>query len=175
MGAFTKQKDTIQRESNLIFVVTGTQEPFDRMISIIDQWSQNQVKYNVIAQTANSVLKVKSIKCYDFLEPDVFTELFTKAEIIISHAGMGSIIKALENKKKIIIFPRLAKFKEHRNNHQVFTAKNFEKSKNINVAYDEKDLLSLLSNIDSLTFKETNSLKASENLINSISEFIRNS
>ena len=49
-------------KSNLIFVVTGTQAPFDRLLHLIDNWSLKQDNYEVIAQTANSNVNFKNMQ-----------------------------------------------------------------------------------------------------------------
>ena len=125
-----------------------------------------------IAQTANSEINFKNMTCFDYLEPDVFNEYFNNADVIIGHAGMGTIIKALENKKKLVVFPRLVKYNEHRNDHQLHTAKGFEKLGLINVAYTEKDLLDYLDNIQSIPKKEKIDDKAEQKLLLRISDFV---
>ena len=173
MGALSHKKNAVQRKSPLIFVITGTQEPFDRMVEIIDEWAGTQDKYRVVAQVAKSKVDWENIKSVDFLEPDLFSDLFKKADIIIGHAGMGTIIKAIENKKKLIIFPRQVKFGEHRNDHQMFTAKNFDKSGFVNVAYTKNELSNYLFNMKNLEFKKTYSSGANDDLIKSIFDFIQ--
>lgn len=175
MGTFTDEENSIQGKSPLIFVVTGTQEPFDRLVKIIDNWAQSQTKYKIIGQLANSIYKPKAIEAYDFIEPAKFTEIFQNADIIIGHAGMGTIIKALENEKKLIIFPRLAKYKEHRNDHQLATARSFNEIDSINVAYTEEELISFLNQLETLTKPKRIDTKAQPELIKAISDFIQES
>tara|TARA_B110000971_G_C19985476_1_gene489365 strand:- start:883 stop:1410 length:528 start_codon:yes stop_codon:yes gene_type:complete len=175
MGTLNKSENTIFRKSPVIFVVTGTQAPFDRLLSIIDRWAINQDTYSIVAQTANSEINFKNMNCFDYLEPDVFNEYFNNADVIIGHAGMGTIIKALENKKKLVVFPRLVKYNEHRNDHQYHTAFGFEKLGLINVAYNEKDLLGYLDDLDSILRKEKIDDKAEQKLLSRISDFITQS
>jgi UDP-N-acetylglucosamine transferase subunit ALG13 len=172
MGTFNKSENTIFREGTVIFVVTGTQAPFDRLLSIIDKWAVNQDTYSIIAQTANSEINFKNMTCFDYLEPDVFNEYFNNADVIIGHAGMGTIIKALENKKKLVVFPRLVKYNEHRNDHQHHTAIGFEKLGLINVAYNEKDLFRYLNNIIEIPVKRKINQNAEKQLLKKISNFI---
>jgi UDP-N-acetylglucosamine transferase subunit ALG13 len=172
MGTLNKSENTIFRKSPVIFVVTGTQAPFDRLLSIIDRWAINQDIYSIVAQTANSEINFKNMNCFDYLEPDVFNEYFNNADVIIGHAGIGTIITALENEKKLVVFPRLVKYNEHRNNHQLHTAKGFEKLGLINVAYTEKDLLGYLDDLDSILKKEKIDDKAEQKLLLGISDFI---
>jgi len=172
MGTLNKSENTIFRKGPVIFVVTGTQAPFDRLLSIIDKWAVNQDTYSVIAQTANSEINFKNMTCFDYLEPDVFNEYFNNADVIIGHAGMGTIINALENKKKLVVFPRLVKYNEHRNDHQHHTAFGFEKLGLINVAYNEKDLFRYLNNIIDIPVKRKINQNAEKQLLEKISNFI---
>jgi UDP-N-acetylglucosamine transferase subunit ALG13 len=172
METLNKSENTIFRKGPVIFVVTGTQAPFDRLLSIIDKWAVNQDTYSVIAQTANSEINFKNMTCFDYLEPDVFNEYFNNADVIIGHAGMGTIINALENKKKLVVFPRLVKYNEHRNDHQHHTAFGFEKLGLINVAYNEKDLFRYLNNIIDIPVKRKINQNAEKQLLEKISNFI---
>ena len=172
METLNKSENTIFRKGPVIFVVTGTQAPFDRLLSIIDKWTMNQNTYSVIAQTANSEINFKNMTCFDYFEPDVFNEYFNNADVIIGHAGMGTIIKALENKKKLVVFPRLVKYNEHRNDHQHHTAFGFEKLGLINVAYNEKDLFKYLNNIIDIPVKRKINQNAEKQLLEKISNFI---
>lgn len=172
MGTFNKSENTILREGSVIFVVTGTQAPFNRLLSIIDNWAALEDKHTVMAQIASSERDFKNMTCCDYLEPDVFNEYFNNADFIIGHAGMGTIITALENKKKLVVFPRLVKYSEHRNDHQLHTAKSFEKLGLINAAYNEDELLTYLNNLDSITKKETIDKKAEQKLIDALYTFI---
>ena len=172
METLNKSENTIFGKGPVIFVVTGTQAPFDRLLSIIDKWAINQDTYSVIAQTANSEVNFKNMTCFDYLEPDVFNEYFHNADVIIGHAGMGTIINALENKKKLVVFPRLVKYNEHRNDHQYHTAFGFEKLGLINVAYNEKDLFRYLNNIIDISVKRKINQNAEKQLLEKISNFI---
>jgi UDP-N-acetylglucosamine transferase subunit ALG13 len=172
METLNKSENTIFRKGPVIFVVTGTQAPFDRLLSIIDKWAINHDTYSVIAQTANSEINFKNMTCFDYLEPDVFNEYFNNADVIIGHAGMGTIIKALENKKKLVVFPRLVKYNEHRNDHQHHTAFGFEKLGLINVAYNEKDLFRYLNNIIDIPVKRKINQNAEKQLLEKIFNFI---
>ena len=172
MGTFKKRENTVFRKSPVIFIVTGTQASFDRLLSIIDKWAGNQKVYAVVAQMANSDINFKNMTCFDYLEPDDFNEYFNNADVIIGHAGMGTIISSLENGKKLVVFPRLLKYNEHRNDHQLHTAKGFEKLGLINVAYTENELLKYLDNLHSISKKSRIDNNAEQKLLDKLSTFI---
>ena len=121
---------------------------------------------------ANSEIHFNNMTCFDYLEPDVFNEYFNNADVIIGHAGMGTIIKSLENEKKLVVFPRLVKYNEHRNEHQFHTAKSFEKLNLINVAFNEEELLVYLNDLRKIKKKGRIKPFAEKRLIDVISLFI---
>lgn len=158
----------------MIFVTVGTQLTFDRLINTIDQWAATSSD-EVIAQIGPSDLKPKNMLWQQFLSPTEFSEYIEKARVIIAHAGMGSILTAMQFKKPIIILPRREKFGEHRNDHQFATAKQFINVEGIHVAMDDGELVSLLQSIQSLTVCSGVSPYASPELLTAITCFIEES
>lgn len=154
----------------MIFATVGTQAPFDRFIKMLDELAVN-LNEDVIAQTFNGEYKPKNIKTVDFVPPDEFSKYFSKARLIVSHAGMGTILSALTKHKPIIVIPRLASLGEHRNDHQLATAMRLDELGFVNVAYDRKQLETLLLHTDLKPLREI-SANASQQLIDSITNFI---
>lgn len=101
----------------MIFVGVGTQFPFDRLIQCVDEWALEN-KVPVHAQIAEGQYIPQHASWDRFMTTDAYNEKLTAAELIISHAGMGNIITALENGKPIIVMNRQFKLGEHRNDHQ---------------------------------------------------------
>ena len=54
--------------------------------------------------------------------------LIQNANLIITHGGVATIIEGLNHGKKIIAVPRLKKYKEHVNDHQLQIIENFDDS-----------------------------------------------
>ncbi len=104
----------------MIFVSTGTQFPFDRMLEAIDLLlSEGIITELVIAQTSHGSSFVSPrMECIESISGDRFDQYISEARIVISHAGMGTILSALMHQKPIITIPRKAELGEHRNNHQ---------------------------------------------------------
>lgn len=156
-----------------IFVTIGGQEPFDRLIEAMDALAPELIGYDIVAQVLNSNYKAKNIKTIAYLSPKEFDSYFDEAALIVGHAGMGTILTALQREKPIIVIPRKIELKEHRNNHQWATAKKMTELNYVHVVYDEKDLK---DNI--ISFLETGSKslfkikeEASETLLKSIREY----
>jgi len=154
----------------MIFLTVGTQCPFNRLVKIVDSWAENK-KTKIFAQIGNSDYKVKNFKYSRFLTKEEFDKIFNEAELIISHAGMGTIISSMEQEKKIIVFPRKAEYHEHRNDHQLAITKVFENS-TINIAYNNKELVNLLNNANNLLKCSKIGKFASITLLETIAAFI---
>jgi UDP-N-acetylglucosamine transferase subunit ALG13 len=157
----------------MIFVVCGTQEPFDRLLEIVDQWLDGfEEKPEVFAQSGDSSYSARNFQLIPFLSPQDFQDRFNQAECIIAHAGMGTILSALQSEKPIIVFPRREEYGEHRDNHQVDTVESFNKLDFIHAAFDKEELLELLRDYDSLAIKKTIGAHAQKSLLDAVKEQI---
>lgn len=159
----------------MIFITIGTQEPFDRLIEKMDQIAGQFPEIKFIAQTINSDYKTKYLTTVDFLNPQEFEKIFNEAKLIVSHAGMGTIISALSMKKPIIVVPRLVKFGEHRNEHQLSTANKMNELGYVRVAFDmielENQLINLIHQENIQPIKEINRF-ASDQLLSSLQNLV---
>lgn len=158
----------------MIFVTIGTQEPFDRLVKTMDALVPGLQGETVVAQVSKSDYKAQHMETHDFLSPNDFNKYFSQAKLIVSHAGMGTIISALVQQKPILVVPRLAKYGEHRNDHQLATAEAFEALGYVNVVYDENELEEKLKTILNQEKAPEHQIgkHASKELISSIQEFI---
>jgi UDP-N-acetylglucosamine transferase subunit ALG13 len=161
----------------MIFVTAGTQLPFDRLVEAVDQIASIHKDVQFVVQAISSVYKAKNIKVIDFLSAQEFGHHFNNAQMIISHAGMGTIISALVKKKPIIVMPRQFAFNEHRNNHQVGTAKQMDADGYVYVAYDSDELKTVFENMwpDNLNIRAVISNEASQEFVQSLNDFIKSS
>jgi UDP-N-acetylglucosamine transferase subunit ALG13 len=126
----------------MIFVTVGTHtQPFNRLLEKIDELiKEGKIREKVIAQIGYSTYKPKNYNYFTFTSEEKILELNKKARLIITHAGAGSIITALQFRKPVIVVPRLKKFNEHVNDHQVQIAKAFEKEKKVLACYNIENL-----------------------------------
>ena len=154
----------------MIFVVTGTQLPFDRLIRMLDDIAP-QLDEEIVAQVNGSGYLPRHINTIDLLPPDEFDRLFSSARLIVAHAGIGTIITAMQQQKPVIIFPRIAALGEHRNEHQLATAEKMKEAGWVYVANTKEELSELLQ-IPDLPPLCTIGSSASESLVESITDFI---
>jgi UDP-N-acetylglucosamine transferase subunit ALG13 len=124
----------------VILVAVGTQFPFDRLVETVDQWAATSGASDVVAQIGPSAYVPTTIQAHAFLPPKEFQTLLERADLVVAHCGMGSILSALSHGKRIVVMPRSAAKGEHRNDHQLATAKRFSDQPGVTVAWDESVL-----------------------------------
>lgn len=130
----------------MIFVTVGTQLGFDRLISAMDSWTAEQNgAVDVLAQIGDSSIRPTAMRWSQSVTPDEFNAAVAQAEIIVAHAGMGSVLTALELGKPLVLMPRRADLMEHRNDHQLATARWLVSRDGIFVAQDEHELPRVLT------------------------------
>ncbi len=101
----------------MILVTTGTNAPaFDRLLRAVEHFDNGE---SLVVQHGPSKLRPPGATCVDYLAFDQFVELVREARVVITHAGVGSILITLMNGKRPIVVPRLARFGEHVDDHQV--------------------------------------------------------
>ncbi len=140
----------------MIFVVLGTQKfQLNRLLKKLDELiEQGQIEDEIIAQIGHSTYKPKHFQSFEFMNKDTFDQTIQKADIIIAHSGVGTIMTAINAQKPVIVFPRLAKYKEHVDDHQLDIAKAFESKSYVLCCYENDDLLSLIQKSKNYEFEE---------------------
>lgn len=123
----------------MIFVTTGTQLPFPRLIAEMDALAP-QLDERIVAQVGPDKTPRANIETHATLVPERFTELFSKARVVVAHAGIGSVLSAKRFGRPLIVVPRRLEQGEHRNDHQMATAAEVEAIPGIYVVWDPADL-----------------------------------
>lgn len=154
----------------MIFVTVGTQLPFDRLIRAVDEIAP-LTDEEVFAQTGGGIYIPRNIGYGNSLPAGEFDRMFRRARLIVSHAGMGTILSALKYKKPIVVMPRFAFLGEHRNEHQYATAVRMNEMHCAHIAYDSEQLRNMIldGNLRPLRHLED---MASERLIRSLKDFM---
>lgn len=124
----------------MILLTVGTQLPFDRLTSHVDAWAARSCDEEIVAQIGPANYHPRNLRYEEFFDPRDLESLVASARLIISHAGMGSIISALTAGKPIIVVPRRADLGEHRNDHQIATARKFVGHAHVRPLFDLSDL-----------------------------------
>ena len=105
----------------MIFVSLGTNDKsFKRLLDKIDsEISLGNIKDRVIVQSGYTKYESNNMDVIDLMPMDEFNRNISDCDILITHGGVGTILDGLKLGKKIIAFPRLSKYQEHVNDHQV--------------------------------------------------------
>lgn len=127
----------------MIFLTVGTQLPFDRLTRALDAWAAAHSEQSVFGQIADpgaEGYRPQHFEWTPFLGPDEIEGRFSQAEVIVGHAGMGTIIGALSRAKPLLIMPRRAHLREQRNDHQFATVGRFGSKPGVCVAHEEPEV-----------------------------------
>jgi UDP-N-acetylglucosamine transferase subunit ALG13 len=142
----------------MIFLTVGTQFPFDRLVKAVDKAAGiNGFDEKIVAQIGDSSYCPKNFEAAPSVEKAVFDQYFAEANSIISHAGMGTITMALDHRKPLLVMPRMKKYGEVVNDHQLAIARKFEQLGYLLVAYNSEDVPDKIKQLKSFVPQERRS------------------
>lgn len=156
----------------MIFVTVGTQLPYDRLVRTVDEWAGRTGRTDVFAQVGPTKYRPRHIECAPFVPADECRRRMKSATAVVAHAGMGSVLTALELGKPIVVMPRRADLGEHRNDHQMATARRLLAMGRVIVAFDEEHLVAKLAQLDHLRAGSAIPAMATPQLIHVLRDFI---
>lgn len=128
----------------MIFLTVGTQLPFDRLVWAVDDWAATAGAPPIFAQIGDTPYHPRHMEWARYLPADEFSRRIASATLIISHAGMGSLLAAREALKPLIAMPRRAALNEHRNDHQFAAVAWLRQLPGVTVVEDEVELVAKL-------------------------------
>ena len=158
----------------MILVMLGTQNnSFHRLLEEIDDLiNKGIINDEVVVQAGYTKYKSKNMKIFSLIPVEELEELIEKADLIITHGGVGSIISSLKKGKKVIAVPRLHEYQEHVNNHQKEIVEAFDKKGYIIGIQDVKELNEAIEK--SKDFVPEKYLSSNKKMLNIIENFIDN-
>ncbi len=139
----------------------------------VDEWAATRNREDVFAQIGEGGWRPPHIRHAEFLDPADFKRILSSARLVVGHAGMGTILTALQSEKPVLVMPRRASLGEQRNEHQLATARELSKKVGVEVANDADELMEKLDHMESLAAMAKIGPYADEQLQRSIREFIR--
>ena len=160
----------------MIFISVGTEKfPFDRLVRAMDEARIHlQIKQEVFAQIGPTAYLPKSFPCEKFFDFDQMMTRIKEADIVVTHAGVGSTILSLNLGKIPIIFPRRSDLGEHLDDHQIEFAKKMEGINRVIVAYDEVQLIEKINNYHKILRTLKPALgNSKDRLVNYLRQFCR--
>lgn len=156
----------------MVFVTLGSQKfQFNRLLEKIDELVlKGIITDEVFAQSGYSDYQPANYKYKQFLNRDEFVEMEAKADIVITHGGTGAIIGAVKLKKKVIAVPRLAKYGEHVDDHQIQLIKQFDDMGIIEACYEIDKIDTAFIRVQSFSYEAYKS--NTDTIISSIEQYI---
>ncbi len=140
------------------FLVTvgSTNFKFDRLFKIIDELIDEGVLKGeeVVAQTGIKNYQIRNYENFEFATNDEMDKLQLDAQVIICHAGTGTVTGSLLKEKKVIVFPRLKQFNEHESDNQLELATAFRDAGFVEYATDKESLIYAINNLNSFEPKK---------------------
>lgn len=148
-----------------IFVTVGTTK-FESLIHYIDNNISSE-DFEVVIQKSNGKYIPKNFESFQFTKE--IDRYYNECDIVITHAGAGTIYKLLEIKKNIIIIPNI----ERIDNHQTDIANYMKEEKYAYVANELNDINSILLTINNnnlVPYKKESFFKAKEIIFYSLNK-----
>ncbi len=111
----------------MIFVTVGTNEArFDRLLRAV---AELPIDEEIVVQHGHSSpIHAPHAKLVDFLSFEDMVETIRKARVVVTHAGVGSVMVALANMKRPIVVPRRKSFGEAVDDHQLQLGQRFSEA-----------------------------------------------
>lgn len=157
----------------MIIVTVGMQLGFDRLIAAMDALAPT-LEMPVIAQTGKGSYKPSNMEARVKIAPSEFEALVGEARLIVSHAGIGTVLTAARCAKPILLVPRRAALGEHRNDHQLATVGKLAGRPGILVAADENELAPRIAEGLALTDWSATRSPTAQALHTALAAFIEN-
>lgn len=156
----------------MIFVTLGSQKfQFNRLLIELDKLvEEKKISNDIFAQIGYSDYKPKNYEFKEFLDREQFAEFMDKCDTVITHGGTGVIVGAVKREKKVIAVPRLAKFGEHVDDHQLQIIDQFTNMNFIVGVKETNEIYEALEQLKTMKFKKY--VSNTENIINEIEKYI---
>jgi UDP-N-acetylglucosamine transferase subunit ALG13 len=121
----------------VILVTIGTSDPFDRLLAAVARLPTGE---EIVAQCGGSTVRPANARCVSFLGFDELNALVTSARIVITHAGAGSVLTALAAGRRPVVVPRLRRYGEAVDDHQVEFGRSLAVAGLVTMVEDPMDL-----------------------------------
>ena len=109
----------------VIFASVGSMLPFDRLVRAVDDWAGENPGQPVYIQIGEGDYEPRHAPFTRVMPMADYRERLRTCDLFVAHVGMGSILQALEERKQMLLLPRLHALGEHTTDHQLHTAARF--------------------------------------------------
>ncbi len=154
----------------MILVTVGTNEaPFDRLLRAFDVRSRSDGDEALLVQHGPSSVRPAGAECVDYLPYDELAAAIGRARIVVMHAGVGSIMTALAHGKRPVVVPRLQRYGEAVDDHQVLLGRRLDAERLVTCAESDEEILRALGSAE---LEATLALGASSALVADLRAFV---
>jgi UDP-N-acetylglucosamine transferase subunit ALG13 len=123
-----------------VFVSVGSMMPFDRLVAAMDSFAASRPDLDILIQIGRGKTEPTHARFVRLMPPAEYKAIVARCRLFVAHAGMGSIITAIEAGKPLLMLPRRQTLGEHNTEHQRATAQSIGNRPGLHVATDETDL-----------------------------------
>lgn len=124
-----------------VFVSVGSMMPFERLVTTMDAFAAAHPGLDVLIQIGRGKTEPAHARWCRLMPPPEYKATVSGCRLFVAHAGMGSIITAIEAGKPLLMLPRSQALGEHNTEHQRATATHIGSRPGLHVAADEADLI----------------------------------
>ena len=108
----------------MIFVTVGTNEaPFDRLVRAVGELHLDE---EMVVQHGASSVRPPRAACLEAMPFAELVEHVKRARVVVTHAGVGSILVAGSNGRRPVVVLRLRRFGEAVDDHQLALARKLD-------------------------------------------------
>ncbi len=131
----------------MIFLTVGSQLSFDRLTTAVDRWAAGHPEISVFGQVGDTAAPPQNFSSVSTMSPADYNKRIAEADLIVGHAGMGTIFAALESGKPLLMLPRLGSLMESRNDNQVGSARHFRSFTQFQVVESESEIPAMIDHM----------------------------
>ena len=139
---------------------------FDRLLKKMDEIA-GSIDEELVMQIGHTQFRPQNAKWFDFTTEAGIKEWCKKARVVVTQPAM-SVLDAQEVGTPVIVVPRLKKYKEVINDHQLYFARELERQGKVIAVYDVDQLEEALAKVN---FKLT-ALARDKRLVNALKKYI---
>ncbi len=122
------------------FVSVGNaRQPFPRLLDALRPLA-TMLPRPIVVQHGHTPFAASGFEAIAFMGMEEFETRLAAAQLVIIHAGAGSLMHALAARKVPVVMPRQARHGEHVNDHQVELAQALADTDRIALANEAEDL-----------------------------------
>jgi len=158
----------------VIFASVGSMLPFDRFVRAVDEWARDNPDQPVYIQIGEGDYEPRYAPFARVMPMTEYRERLRTCDLFVAHVGMGSMLQALEERKQMLLLPRLHALGEHTTDHQLHTAARFGHLQGLMIVDDVPALHAAMSRllVEPLATGESISDEASPELIAGVTRFL---